>query len=296
MSPGELPLVSIVIPCFNQAHFLGEAIDGALAQTYPRIEVVVVDDGSGDNTFAVAGREAGVRCLRQPNGGVASARNLGLHEASGDFLVFLDADDRLLSDAVQTGMDALLRRLQVAFVAGMCRDIDVAGQRIEGRLQPLVMQDHYLRLLEDCYIWSGSSIVYRRSALEAVGGFDQGLLAGDDYDLYLRLTHRYPIYCHDAVVTEYRRHGSNTTRDSAVVLTSQLAVLRRQRALIRGRRERAAHRRGVRNTREEHGYALSRQAIANWRGGRRRRALRDLRTLARYDPRSFARAVIRRGQ
>jgi glycosyltransferase involved in cell wall biosynthesis len=296
MSQGELPLVSVVIPCFNQAHFLGDAIDAALAQTYPRIEVVVVDDGSGDNTWAVAGREAGVRRLRQGNGGVASARNLGLREASGDCLVFLDADDRLLPDAVQTGMDALLKRLQVAFVAGMCRDIDVAGQRREERPQPLVTQDHYLRLLEDCYIWSGSSIVYRRSALDAVGGFDEGLPAGDDYDLYLRLTHRFPVYCHDAVVTEYRRHGSNTTRDSAVVLTSQLAVLRRQRPLVRGRRERAAYRKGVRNTRGEHGHALSQQAIANWKAGRRRRALRDLRTLAQYDPRSLARAVLRRGQ
>jgi glycosyltransferase involved in cell wall biosynthesis len=287
MSGGELPLVSVVIPCFNQAHFLAEAVDSALGQVYPRIEVVAVDDGSSDNSYEVAGREAGVRRVRQPNRGVAAARNLGLAEASGNFLVFLDADDRLLPDAVRIGVEALLKRPQVAFVAGMSRDIGSDGRELGDRRQPLVTQDHYLRLLEDCYIWSGSSIVYRRSALEDVNGFDESLFAGDDYDLYLRIAFAHPIYCHEAVVTEYRRHGSNTTRDSAVVLTSQLDVLRRQRSRLRGPRERAAYRVGVSRTRAEHGQALARQAVADWRRGQRRQALRGLRTLVRRDPRTL---------
>jgi len=288
MSEDEPPLVSVVIPCFDQAHFLGEAIDSVLAQTYPRVETVVVDDGSSDNSYEVAGRQHGVRRLRQAKSGVAAARNLGLAEARGSFLVFLDADDRLHADTVQVGMRALLRRPQVAFVAGMSRDIDVVGRPVHGRTQPLVTQDHYLRLLIDCYLWSGSALVHRRSALEAVGAFNPRLNAGDDYELYLKLARRYPIYCHDAVVTDYRRHGFNTTRDAGVVLASQLEVLRGQRAQLRDGRERAACRAGMRHTRAVHGSALVEQLAADWRRGCRGRALRGLRILARRNPRGLA--------
>jgi glycosyltransferase involved in cell wall biosynthesis len=282
------PLVSVVIPCFNQAHFLGEAVESVLAQTHPAVEVLVVDDGSDDNSYEVAGRRPGVHRFRQPNRGVAAARNLGLGESSGAFTVFLDADDRLLPHALSIGMEALAQRPHIAFVAGMSRDIRADGQPIEGQRQPLVTQDHYLRLLEDCYIWSGSSVVYRRSTIEAVGGFNEGLDAGDDYELYLKLAYSYPVYCHDTVVTEYRRHGSNTTRNAAVVLTSQLEVLRGQRSLLRGRRERAARRVGVRRTRTEHGRALAEQVATTWRRRSRGRAMRDLLTLVRHDPGGLA--------
>jgi glycosyltransferase involved in cell wall biosynthesis len=292
VSPGEPPLVSVVIPCFNQAHFLAEAIDSVLAQTYPHVETIVVDDGSSDNTFAVAGREPGVRRLRQLNRGVASARNLGLAHAHGAFLVFLDADDRLLPDALEVGMCAISRRPQIAFAAGMSRDVGVDGRPLNDRTQPLVTQDHYLKLLLECFIWSGSSLVYRRSALEAVGAFDASLAAADDYDVYLKLARRYPLYCHDTVVTEYRRHGSNTTRDAGVVLTSQLEVLRRQRSRLRDRRERAARRAGMRHTRAEQGDALAVQLAADWRAGRRGRAMQGLRRLARSDPRGLGGLVV----
>jgi glycosyltransferase involved in cell wall biosynthesis len=288
VAEADAPLVSVVIPCFDQAHFLAEAIESVAIQTEVAVEIVVVDDGSSDNSYAVAGRYPQARRLRQGNRGVAAARNLGLASSRGEFVVFLDADDRLLPGAIALGVAALSKRPHVAFVAGMSRDIGSDGRQLGDRRQPLVRQDHYLRLLEDCYIWSGSSIVHRRSALEAVQGFDESLSAGDDYDLYLRIAYDFPIYCHDAVVTEYRRHGSNTTRDSAVVLASQLDVLRGQRPRLRGRGERAAYRVGVRRTQAEHGRALARQAAADWQAGRRGRALQGLRTLVRRDPRSIA--------
>jgi glycosyltransferase involved in cell wall biosynthesis len=287
----EAPPVSVIIPCFNQAHFLDEAVDSVLTQTYSEVEVVVVDDGSDDNSYEVAGRHPGVRRIRQPNRGVAAARNLGLRESSGSCAVFLDADDRLLPHALDVGVEALVKRPQIAFAAGMSRDIREDGQPMQGERQPLVTQDHYLRLLEDCYIWSGSSVIYRRAAIEAIGGFNESLDAADDYELYLKLAFSYPVYCHDAVVTDYRRHGSNTTRNPAVVLTSQLEVLRGQRSHLRGRRERAARRIGVRKTRAEHGRALAEQVATKWRRHWHRRALRDLMTLARHSPGGLATLV-----
>jgi glycosyltransferase involved in cell wall biosynthesis len=279
--------VSVVIPCFDQGHYLGEAIESVLAQTSPPAEVIVVDDGSCDNSFEVAGRYDVLR-LRQRNRGPAAARNAGLRASTGECVVFLDADDRLLAPALEIGALALARRPHVAFVSGLSCDIGADGGRLPSERQPLVSQDHYLRLLQDCFIWSGSSIAHRRSVLERVGGFDEGLLAGEDYDLYLRLTRRFPIFCHDATVTEYRRHATNTTRDPAVVLASQLSVLRRQRPLLQDARERAARRCGVRNTRERHGRALAQQTARAWRRRRWRQALHGAGTLARCDPRSLA--------
>ncbi len=287
MNDSAKPLVSVVIPCFNQGHFLGEAIDSVLGQTHSNHEVIVVDDGSLDNSFEVAGRYPGVRRLRHDHCGVAASRNLGLRNADGDFIVFLDADDRLLPHALETGVEALSKRHQVAAVVGMSRDIGDDGTVLREGGQPLVTQDHYMHLLEDCYIWSGSSIVYRRAAVEAVEGFDESLRAGDDYDLYLGLSYSFPLFCHDRVVTEYRRHGANTTRDPAVVLTSQLEVLQAQGSRLRDGRERAARERGIRNTRTAHGRALAERIVGDWRGHRRRRALAGLATLARRAPRSI---------
>jgi cellulose synthase/poly-beta-1,6-N-acetylglucosamine synthase-like glycosyltransferase len=281
------PDVAVVIPCFNQAHFLREAIESAFSQSHPPREVIVVDDSSDDNSFEVAGRVPEARRFRIPHGGVAAARNFGLGKASSDLVVFLDADDRLLPRALEVGAKALADRPQVAAVVGMSRDIGSDGEVLRQGGQPLVTQDHYLRLLQDCFIWSGSSVVYRRSAIEALEGFDASLTAADDYDLYLRLARRFPLYCHEAVVTEYRRHGTNTTRNAGIVLASQLDVLARQQARLRDGRERQARRRGIRKTRREHGRALAEQVAEDWRRRQRRQALRGLGTLLRRDPRGL---------
>ena len=288
-APTATPLVSVVIPCFNQGHYLAEAIESVLAQTYPELELIVVDDGSGDNSHEVAARYPGVRRLRQPNSGVAVARNRGLAESSGDLAVFLDADDRLLPNALEVGVGELLANPEAAFAAGRPRDIGRDGAVVREARQPLVSRDHYLKLLEECFIWSGSSVVYRRAPFEAVGGFNESRTAADDYELYLKLARSYPVICHDAMVTEYRRHGSNTTRNPDLVLSSQIQVLNGQRRGLRSREERSARRLGIRNTRIKQGEALV-ERIAN---ARRRRewatVLRGAMTLARWDRGAFLR-------
>src|SRR5215204_1649122 len=120
-------LVSVVIPCYNQAHFLAEAITSALAQTYPHLDIVVVDDGSTDNTGEVAAGYPGVRYVRQANQGLAAARNTGLRHSHGSYLVFLDADDRLLPQAVEVGLRQLQVHPECAFAFGKWRQIAVDG-------------------------------------------------------------------------------------------------------------------------------------------------------------------------
>src|SRR5882757_6392481 len=132
------PSVSVVIPCFDQAHYLGEAIESALGQTLPPAELIVVDDGSDDNSFEVAGRYPEAVRRRQSHRGVAAARNAGIAASSGDLLVFLDADDRLLPRALEFGAEALGRRPLAAFVAGASQDIGVDGAGSPATLrQPL---------------------------------------------------------------------------------------------------------------------------------------------------------------
>ena len=96
------PLVSVVIPCYNQAHFLPEAIKSALAQTHQPVEVVVVDDGSPDNVVDVVASYPGVRCVRQENRGRSQARNAGFRASRGKYVIFLDADDRLTPNAIES--------------------------------------------------------------------------------------------------------------------------------------------------------------------------------------------------
>src|SRR5215212_1699019 len=120
-------LVSVVIPCYNQAHFLGEAIESVLAQSYPNFEIVVVDDGSTDDTSEVAAYYPGVRLVRQENKGLSGARNVGLARSEGEYLVFLDADDRLLHEALEAHLEHLKANPECAFVSGHYRFMAVDG-------------------------------------------------------------------------------------------------------------------------------------------------------------------------
>src|SRR5579872_2171738 len=101
----QRPLVSVVVVCYNQAHFLADAINSVLGQTYKNVEIIVVDDGSTDDTAATAQRFPGIRYIHQKNCGLSAARNTGLKASRGQYLVFLDGDDRLLPEAVSVGIE-----------------------------------------------------------------------------------------------------------------------------------------------------------------------------------------------
>lgn len=226
---GEPPLVSVVVPCFNQAHFLRDAVTSVLAQTYAHFEILVIDDGSTDNTAAVAAGFPGVRCVQQANQGLAAARNAGIRETTGTLLVFLDADDRLLPGALQAGIDSLREHRDCAFVWGRHRYIDGEGHTLQDGAIGSAEGDAYAALLRENIIGMHGSVMYRRSVFEAVRGFDVKLPAAEDYDLYLRIASQFPVAGHDQLVAEYRQHGSNMTRDRGLLRRAAIDVLRRQR-------------------------------------------------------------------
>ena len=278
-------LVSVIIPCYNQAHFLGEAIESVLAQSYQFVEIIVVDDGSTDNTAQLATSFEGVRCLSQSNMGLAGARNAGLSASSGTFVVFLDADDRLLPNSLQDGVSSLRANPECAFVYGHVNLIASDGSALSTPRQVAVRENHYLELLRHNYIWTTGAAVYRRSALDAIGGFDAAANGSADFDLNARIARVFPICCTDKTVLEYRRHRESMSRDCALMLRNAVAVRRRHRRLISGNRanESALHA-GIQSAQADYGEKLIEVVGRRMRQGEWKSAALGLRTLLRYYP------------
>jgi glycosyltransferase involved in cell wall biosynthesis len=263
----DQPLVSVVIPCYNQAHFLGEAIESVLVQSYPHHEIVVVDDGSTDNTSEVASSYPVVRCIRQANTGLSGARNTGLRESRGEYLVFLDSDDRLIPEALEVGLECLQAHPECAFTSGHCKVIAADGSLLSSPPQLHVERDHYIALLHDNYIWMPAMVMYRRWVFESVDGFDARVNAAADYDLYLRVARRFPIHSHDRMVAEYRKHGSGMTSNPALMLGTSMTVLRSQRKQVKGIKQyEEAYRAGLRFWRGWYGDPLVDRVRAHLRG------------------------------
>jgi glycosyltransferase involved in cell wall biosynthesis len=279
------PLVSVVIPCYKQAHYLGDAIESALRQTHACIEVIVVNDGSPDNTAAVAA-QYGVRYIEQPNCGVAAARNAGLHDSRGEFVVFLDADDRLTPNAVEAGASRLAADRTLAFAAGYCRFIASDGMPLPTGQPVRPGGDAYLALLQRNSIRMPAMVMFRRSALVEAGGFDSRWDGCADYDLYLRISRRFAVAFHTEVVAEYRRHRENMSLDAGLMLSQLLRAMRAQRQYLganRGRR--AAYRAGYRRIRAFYSDRLVDQIrYGIRRRGTQRQVVRDIVTLLRCHP------------
>ena len=285
-------LVSVVIPCYNQARFLGEAIQSVTVQTYRSFEIVVVDDGATDATASVAARYPGLRYVWQHNQGLSSARNTGLQASTGSLLVFLDADDRLDPGALQVGVEQLAMRPECAFVFGRCRYIEADGAPLPFVSPAFPTGNAYEAFLRLNCIANPAMVMFRRSVFSAIGDFDRAVNAAADWDLYLRVTRRFPIIAHDSVVVEYRRHPANMSADSVLMLKTCLAVVQRQGPLLRGQAERAAWKTGLHQVQETYGGRLLGQLRRQLWRRQWRKAGRSAFVLARYYP-SFPGEVIR---
>jgi glycosyltransferase involved in cell wall biosynthesis len=282
-------LVSVIIPCYNQAHFVGDAIESVLAQTWPQREIIVVDDGSHDDPASVVKRYAGVRLIRQANQGVSAARNHGMRESHGEFLVFLDADDRLTPKALETHLQQLRTRPDCAIAAGHYREIAADGSVLDTPKQRCVTSDHYKTLLGggDC-VWLPAAVLYRRAELETVGGWNEARSGCADWELYLRIAQRYPIYCHTEIVAEYRQHLPSMSRNSVAMLRDALAVFAVQGEFVRMHPEVAmAYRDGLHKTRGYYGELLTTDIRLNLREGHWQQVWEGVWTLVRLYPQAI---------
>jgi glycosyltransferase involved in cell wall biosynthesis len=284
-------LVTVVVTCYNQGRFLPESIGSLLSQTRRPDEILLVDDGSTDNTRDQVRRFPEVIYIRQDNAGLAAARNTGLRRSRGDLLVFLDADDRLVSQALEAGLDDFAAHPECAFVFGAFRKIDASGKPLAERAAMRRLgEDAYLGLLRNNKICMHATAMFRRRALEAVGGYDTSLPACEDYDLYLKIARRFPAHQHARLVAEYRMHPGQMSVRLRMMLNSAKRVLLAQRKFVRENRiYTRAIKTGIKNFEECYGNLMLDRVKEDWRMGRRKevlaglwRLLRDTGHRARY--------------
>jgi glycosyltransferase involved in cell wall biosynthesis len=262
--PSELAsLVSVVIPCYNSARYLGETIESVLAQTYARVEVIVVDDGSTDATPKIA-QSYPVQYVYQANRGISAARNTGVVHSRGKYVQFLDHDDRLLPGAIEVGVKFLEQRPECAMAVGEHRYIQADGTEIGYSHKHAIGHDHYEELLEHNFIETPCSVLHRRSALDLTGLFDEKVQGAEDYELYLRTARQSPVITHDVPVAEYRLHEANTSGNAERMFTVSLEVLKMELPYVRGdRKKMRQYRRGVRFVQRQFGRRLTRELIGN---------------------------------
>ena len=224
--PDTTPLVSVVIPTYNQASYLREAIDSVLAQTYGPLELIVVDDGSTDDTPDVIASYSGrMTVIRQPNSGAAHALNVGLRAARGELICWLSSDDAFLPNKVARQVAALADHP----AAGLCctgwETIDADGRTL--RLYPTVQWIHPDPVI--AIFWrnpiNGTTAMIPRPIFEELGYFDERLPADVDGDMWLRIADRREIVTVPEILARYRVHAAAQSRD--------LSLMRRWKAEVR---------------------------------------------------------------
>jgi glycosyltransferase involved in cell wall biosynthesis len=239
-----MPLhVSVVIPAYNAARFLPEAIESIRRQSRAVHQIIVVDDGSKDDTAqVVAGLGPDVTYVHQTNAGVSAARNRGIQEATGDIVAFLDADDRWLPGKVEKQLAVFERNPQTGLVGTDRSDVDANDQvlldslfRKQGLYDEFVeldgrpMADAFSRLILVNFLPTSSVMVSKR-VLAAVGGFETTIRYGEDLELWARIAARYPLVCLPDVLVLYRLHDSNAIHQTERLLVDMVRVMQRIRS------------------------------------------------------------------
>lgn len=227
-------MVSVVIPCYNGARFLAEAIQSCLDQSIPPHEVIVVDDGSTDDSSTIAGGFGPlVRLVSQPNRGVSAARNAGIRAATGSHIMLLDADDRMLPGCIERRM-ALLG--EADFLIG-----SYAIEKHKGLLEPRLHDGlpatrvDFDAMLGGAYCVGQSGMLVRREFFDRVGGFDPLLAACEDWDWQVRACAASPAVFDPEPMVAYRQVEGSASRQTVKMADGITTVMRKNRIFATSR-------------------------------------------------------------
>ena len=264
-------LVSVIIPSYNMAQFLPQAVDSALGQSYLNLEVLIVDDGSTDNTTEVVRRWEGdsrVRVHRQSNGGLSNARNSGIALSYAPFIALLDADDSWVPEKLSRQMPLFQGRPEIGVVYSGYQRIDERGQGLP--TGPTSMHRGWVsgRLLIENFV-PASSVVVRRECFERFGRFDEALRTGEDYDMWLRLSAHYQFDFVAERTMRYRIWGGQMSKDYRARYETGIRTMQRFLDNNPGAVDRSVVRRAWAHT------YTGRGNVTLWRGQDRLNALRD---------------------
>lgn len=227
--------ISVVIPCYNQGQYLADAISSALSQDYPDKEIIVVNDGSLDNTASVATSFGNtILYIEQPNGGAAKARNSGIQAASGEYIAFLDADDICLPGRLQLQGALLDSSPAIGLVATDAYLLNAEGGRIgtKSSISGTPRNPANFRWDTVEYCATTSTVMVRRQCFDVVGLFEESPIvqsAGEDWLQWVRISHGFDMQYIDQITVGYRIHGMNLTNDSVKIdqgnrIASQLVI------------------------------------------------------------------------
>lgn len=230
------PLVSVIIPTCNSAHYLPATLDAVFAQTWRDFEVLVVDDASTDDTEAsLSPYRERIRLLRRDErGGPARARNQALREARGEFIAFVDADDLWLPSKLERQVAWLQEHPDDAVVFTDYSVFDEAGCLSESKKEECggIPQGRIFHDLLFGRFVAMSTVMLRRSCLDKVGLFDEELTGAEDYNLYLRLAHDYSFGFLDEVLLDKRWHEGNLSHNYGQMCGDEIINLRKIAALF----------------------------------------------------------------
>jgi glycosyltransferase involved in cell wall biosynthesis len=257
--------VSIIVPAFNAAPFIGDALASVLRQTYPHWETVVVDDGSTDGTrAAVEARmpafQGRLRYLYQENRGVSAARNTAIRACRGEFIALLDADDIWLDNRLERGVNTLDQHPDAGLVHAQVMRIDRAGALIG---KPPSPPEKYLsgRIARHIYARRAHllapTILFRRRCLEVAGYFDESFSATEDRDLWFRIARSFPVAYLSEVLAWYRVSPNSLSREWERSRDAQLQFLEKHRRA--GHATALEYRQGLANLHRERGDTLFNQ-------------------------------------
>jgi glycosyltransferase involved in cell wall biosynthesis len=238
-------LVSVIIPCFNHGMYLPVAIESVISQSYPGYELIVIDDGSTDDTATVCLQYPFLKYIYQSNAGLSSARNAGVANSEGEYLVFLDADDWLLKDALEVNLQHLILNREAAFVSGAF-ELFYEPKDEHWAMQTPVADNHYLHLLRGNYIGMHATVMYRRWVFNKFS-FDPARRLCEDYDMYLKITRQFQVIHHTHVIAVYRQHRNNMSADNSAMLDAAIDVLLSQEKLLTTFAEKEALSFGLKN-------------------------------------------------
>ena len=203
----KTPLISVIIPTYNAARYLPDAIESILAQNYPNLEIIIVDDGSTDNTTEILRNyDQKIIYYYQKNRGPASARNQGLQLSNGEFIAFLDADDLWPKDKIKHQL--------LHFLKSPDTDIVVGRQRVEylPDAKELLYDDTLISETQVCQ--SLPIALIRKTVFDIIGNFDEELIYFEDWDWHLRAREsNLTILVYNEVTNIHRRHANNMTHD-----------------------------------------------------------------------------------
>lgn len=189
------PVVSVVIPAYNAEKTILETIESVRKQTFTDFEILVINDGSTDQTVVIVNaiQDDRIKVFSYGNGGLSIARNRGIHQAQGEFITFLDADDLWAIDKLELQIDALRQHKDAGLVYSWTLVLDERGQNLNAGLSPLFEGNVYRQLLIGNFIASGSNAMLRRPVVDQVGQFDPTLRSSEDWDYWLRVATDFPF-------------------------------------------------------------------------------------------------------